>query len=147
MWAGHDQVFPPERTISLDRTDPGTARKVGWKKLRTRPWDRWIDVYEHLRPRDGVAYALAQVHAKTAADVYLEVRCSGPHKVWLNGRLMLDGIRRISSPGRRVYVGAKEIPLVRKGLGMVVLSTPRGVMCDRDAREAKGGGEVICEVW
>jgi small subunit ribosomal protein S8 len=64
-----------------------------------------------------------------------------------DGRVMVDGIRRVSKPGRRVYVGAKEIPLVRKGLGMVVLSTPKGVMCDRDAREAKVGGEVICEVW
>ncbi len=64
-----------------------------------------------------------------------------------DGRMMVDSIRRVSKPGRRVYVGAKEIPLVRKGLGMVVLSTPKGVMCDRDAREAKLGGEVICEVW
>ena len=64
-----------------------------------------------------------------------------------DGRAMVDGIRRISSPGRRVYVGANEVPLVRKGLGMAILSTPKGVMCDRDAREAKIGGEVICEVW
>jgi small subunit ribosomal protein S8 len=64
-----------------------------------------------------------------------------------DGRPMVDGIRRISTPGRRVYVGAGEVPLVRKGLGMAVLSTPQGVMCDRDARDAKVGGEVICEVW
>ena len=64
-----------------------------------------------------------------------------------DGRVMVDGIRRISKPGRRVYVGTKEIPLVRKGLGMAILSTPKGVMCDRDARDAKVGGEVICEVW
>lgn len=64
-----------------------------------------------------------------------------------DGRAMVDGIKRISTPGRRVYVGAGEIPLVRKGLGMAVISTPRGVMCDRDARAAKIGGEVICEVW
>ena len=64
-----------------------------------------------------------------------------------DGSTMIDGIRRISKPGRRVYVGAKEIPRVRKGLGVVILSTPKGVMCDRDARDAKVGGEVICEVW
>ena len=64
-----------------------------------------------------------------------------------DGRVMLDHIQRVSKPGRRVYVGAKEIPLVRKGLGMAILSTPKGMMCDRDAREAKRGGEVICEVW
>ncbi len=64
-----------------------------------------------------------------------------------DGRMMVDSIQRVSKPGRRVYVGSKEIPMVRKGLGMVILSTPKGVMCDRDAREAKVGGEVICEVW
>ncbi len=64
-----------------------------------------------------------------------------------DGRTMVDGITRISTPGRRVYVGVGEIPMVRQGLGMAVISTPKGVMCDRDAREAKVGGEVICEVW
>ena len=64
-----------------------------------------------------------------------------------DGSTMMDGLRRVSKPGRRVYVGTSEIPRVRKGLGMVILSTPKGVMCDRDAREAKVGGEVLCEVW
>ena len=64
-----------------------------------------------------------------------------------DGRTMLDGIQRVSKPGRRVYVGAGEIPKVRNGLGMAILSTPKGVLCDRDARDAKVGGEVICEVW
>ena len=64
-----------------------------------------------------------------------------------DGSTVMDGIRRVSKPGRRVYVGASEIPHVRKGLGVAILSTPKGVMCDRDAREAKVGGEVICEVW
>ena len=62
-------------------------------------------------------------------------------------RPMIDGIKRVSSPSRRVYVGSGEIPRVRNGLGMLVLSTSKGVMCDRDARAAKVGGEVICEVW
>ena len=64
-----------------------------------------------------------------------------------DGSTVMDGIRRVSKPGRRVYVGAEEIPRVRNGLGAVILSTPKGVMCDREAREAKVGGEVICEVW
>jgi small subunit ribosomal protein S8 len=64
-----------------------------------------------------------------------------------DGNMIVDGIKRISKPGRRVYVGVKEIPRVRNGLGAAILSTPKGVMCDRDARDAKVGGEVICEVW
>lgn len=64
-----------------------------------------------------------------------------------DGKLMIDGMRRVSKPGRRVYVGASEVKQVRAGLGMSVLSTSKGVLCDRDARAAKVGGEVICEVW
>ncbi|MBW2273309.1 MAG: 30S ribosomal protein S8 [Deltaproteobacteria bacterium] len=64
-----------------------------------------------------------------------------------DGSTMIDSLQRVSKPGRRVYVGAKEVPRVRNGLGMVVLSTSKGVMCDRSAREASVGGEVICEVW
>ena len=63
------------------------------------------------------------------------------------GQVMIDGIKRISKPGRRVYVGADELPRVRNGLGMAVVSTSKGVMCDRDARAARVGGEVLCEVW
>lgn len=64
-----------------------------------------------------------------------------------DGSMMIDGIKRVSTPGRRVYVGCDEIPRVRNGVGMTVLSTSRGVMCDRAAREAHVGGEVLCEVW
>ncbi len=64
-----------------------------------------------------------------------------------SGETIIDGIRRVSRPGRRIYVGAAEIPKVRNGLGIAVLSTSKGVMCDRDAREANVGGEILCEVW
>ena len=57
------------------------------------------------------------------------------------------GIRRASRPGRRVYVGHSDIPTIRNGLGVAILSTSHGVMTDRKAREANVGGEVICEVW
>jgi len=56
-------------------------------------------------------------------------------------------IRRISSPGLRRYVKAGEIPRVKNGLGMAILSTPRGVMSDRDARRARVGGELVARVW
>jgi small subunit ribosomal protein S8 len=64
-----------------------------------------------------------------------------------NGRPLIDGIRRVSKPGRRVYVGQGEVPRVRNGLGVAVISTSRGILSDRDAREQKVGGEVVCEVW
>ena len=64
-----------------------------------------------------------------------------------HGKPLIDGIRRVSKPGRRVYVGAREIWKVRNGLGISVISTSRGVLSDTAAREASIGGEVVCEVW
>ena len=63
------------------------------------------------------------------------------------GMPVIDRIRRVSKPGRRVYVGVSEIPRVRAGLGSAVLSTPKGVLSDRAARAENVGGEVLCEVW
>lgn len=63
------------------------------------------------------------------------------------GRALIDGIRRVSKPGRRVYVGTGDVPQVRRGLGIAVMSTSRGILSDKDAREQKVGGEVVCEVW
>ncbi len=57
------------------------------------------------------------------------------------------GLRRLSRPGRRVYVGHEQIPTVRNGLGVAILSTSHGVMTDKSARAAKIGGELLCEVW
>lgn len=64
-----------------------------------------------------------------------------------NGSHIIDGLRRVSKPGRRVYVSADEVPKVRNGLGIAVLSTSRGVMADEDARAQHVGGEWLCEVW
>jgi len=64
-----------------------------------------------------------------------------------DGQALIDGIRRISRPGRRVYVGAKDIPKVRNGLGVAVLSTSKGVVSGRAAQEASIGGELLCGVW
>jgi small subunit ribosomal protein S8 len=63
------------------------------------------------------------------------------------GQLLIDGIRRVSCPSCRVYVKASSIPKVRNGLGISVLSTNKGVMSDRSAREQHVGGEILCEVW
>jgi small subunit ribosomal protein S8 len=62
-------------------------------------------------------------------------------------RPIITGMKRVSSPGRRVYVGVKEVVPIRKGLGINVLSTPKGILVDREAQRAKVGGELICSVW
>ncbi len=62
-------------------------------------------------------------------------------------RNMIQRIERVSRPGRRVYVRATEVPTVRNGLGVAILSTPRGVLTDEQAREANVGGEILARVW
>ena len=56
-------------------------------------------------------------------------------------------IKRVSRPGRRIYVGIDRIPSVLSGLGISILSTPRGILTDKGARKANVGGEVLCYVW
>ena len=60
---------------------------------------------------------------------------------------VIEGIKRISRPGHRVYRGARELPRVQGGLGVAVVSTSQGLLPDREARRRRLGGEVLCEVW
>ena len=62
-------------------------------------------------------------------------------------RSVITGLRRISRPGSRRYLGASEIRSVVGGLGISILTTPRGIMTGRSARQARVGGEVLCEIW
>lgn len=64
-----------------------------------------------------------------------------------NGTPAISHMARVSRPGRRVYRGTDAIPLVRNGLGMGILSTSRGLLTDRQAREQRVGGEILCEIW
>lgn len=64
-----------------------------------------------------------------------------------NGEPVIREIRRVSRPGRRIYAGVRELPKVYNGLGIAILSTPRGVLSDAEARELRVGGEVLCTVF
>ncbi|MGY6696234.1 MAG: 30S ribosomal protein S8 [Roseinatronobacter sp.] len=66
---------------------------------------------------------------------------------YADGQPVIRELKRISKPGRRVYSGVSEIPQVRNGLGISVVSTPKGVMSDASARAANVGGEVLCRVF
>ena len=66
---------------------------------------------------------------------------------YYDGVPVIREINRVSKPGRRVYVGAKDIPTVRQGLGLSIVSTPKGVMSDATARSHNIGGEIICTVF
>ena len=84
---------------------------------------------------------------------YEEVTTEAGHKELEIGLKYHDGspvireLSRVSKPGRRVYAGSKEIPQVRQGLGVSIVSTPKGVMSDAAARNANVGGEVLCRVY
>jgi len=62
-------------------------------------------------------------------------------------RPVLTGLKRISRPGRRVYASRQQIPWVRSGIGVSILSTPKGVMTGQRARQLGVGGEILCEIW
>jgi len=62
-------------------------------------------------------------------------------------RPVIEGIKRVSRPGHRVYRGSRELPRVQGGLGVAVVSTSQGLMPDREARKRRLGGEIVCEVW
>ncbi len=66
---------------------------------------------------------------------------------YYDGTPVIRELKRVSKPGRRVYMGSKEIPLVRQGLGVSIVSTPKGVMSDASARSQNVGGEVLCTVF
>ena len=64
-----------------------------------------------------------------------------------NGEPVIRELRRVSKPGRRIYKGVNDLPSVYNGLGIAIVSTPRGVLSDAEAREARVGGEVLCTVF
>ena len=110
--------------------------------------------HETCCPSSKQKLAIARVleRAGFIASVRVEARAGHPELVLGlryddTGLPLIDGIRRVSKPGRRVYVNKDEVPKVRNGLGLAVISTSRGILSDRDAREQSVGGEVICEVW
>lgn len=66
---------------------------------------------------------------------------------YMGNKPVIEGMKRVSKPSRRVYVGFDEIPKVMSGLGINILSTPRGIMSERVARQQRVGGEILCSVW
>ena len=91
--------------------------------------------------REGYIWDWQELEMKPVRHLRLDLKY-GP-----NGERVIRHIRRVSKPGRRVYSGAKGMRPVLKGLGISVISTSRGVISDREARQRNLGGEVLCEIW
>jgi len=102
----------------------------------------------HSRLKENIAAILK--NEGYVSDVAVEGKVVKKIKIRLkyNGKKnVIEGMKRISKPGLRKYVGATEIPRVRGGLGVAVISTPEGVMTDVQARKKNLGGELLCYVW
>lgn len=90
---------------------------------------------------EGFVNAVATSEDKKQGILKLELRYDG------RSSNAITGMRRVSRPGQRHYVPAKDVPKVRNGLGIAIISTSQGVMTDKEARAKGVGGEVLCEVW
>jgi len=101
-------------------------------KLRLRV----LDVLQ----REGYIRGYSDEQMGPAAGVRIELK-------YFEGQPAIKHVARVSKPGRRVYSGSQELPKVRNGLGITIVSTPRGVLSDAEAREQNVGGEVLAEVF
>ncbi len=92
---------------------------------------------------EGYLQDVKKVKAKEGAGELLKIQLRFDKQ----NRPVISGLKRVSRPGRRIYVGIDDIAPIRKGLGVNVLSTPKGILVDREAKKAKVGGELICSIW
>ncbi len=91
--------------------------------------------------REGYIWDWREVKSEPANQIHIDLKY-GP-----NGERVIQHIKRVSKPGRRVYSRATNLRPVLNGLGISIISTSRGVISDREARQRKLGGEVLCELW
>src|SRR3990167_2297749 len=114
------------------------AQAVGLKQIRM-PHSQLKKAILAVLKKEGYieAYDVKVVEAKNFIEVNLK---------YYQGRPVIEKIKRISRPGLRVYKRCDELPLVRGGMGIAVVSTSRGVMADKDARSQRMGGEIVCTV-
>jgi small subunit ribosomal protein S8 len=103
------------------------------------PHSRLKENIAHILKKEGYLADVA-VEGSAAKKIKLKLKFTGKKSV-------IEGMRRISKPGLRHYVGADEIPRVLGGMGVAVISTPEGVMTGVQARRKNLGGEVLCYVW
>jgi small subunit ribosomal protein S8 len=89
--------------------------------------------------REGYIRGFTEVEKEGRKELDIELK-------YYDGAPVISEIRRVSKPGRRVYSAVRDLPSVRSGLGISILSTPKGVMSDNDARTQNVGGEILCQV-
>jgi small subunit ribosomal protein S8 len=119
--AGHDTLICPRSKIKVE------IAKILQQEGFIREWQ---DIQ-------------VQGQRKTTRHDYIQISLKYDEQ----NKSVLRGLKRVSKPSRRLYVGKAEIPRVRNGLGIAILTTARGIITDSQARQASVGGEVLCYVW
>jgi small subunit ribosomal protein S8 len=97
-------------------------------------------VLEVLKTEGYIRGYTSVAHANGRSELEIELK-------YFDGEPVIREIARVSKPGRRVYASVKTLPRINNGLGMAIVSTPKGVMADHEARDANVGGEIICTVF
>jgi small subunit ribosomal protein S8 len=101
-------------------------------------------------PFSSIKLAIAKVLAKEGYVAEVEKNKTGHLSVSLlykNGRPAIQGTKRISKPSRRLYMGVRDVRPIKRGYGLLVLSTPAGILTGKEAKEKRVGGEVLFEIW
>ena len=107
------------------------------------PWSRVKENIVKVLVQEGYVKDYKKVKAGQGAGDDLIIGL----KFDRDNRPIIAGIKRVSRPSLKVYVGAQNVTPIRKGLGINILSTPKGILVDRDAQRARVGGELMCSVW
>ncbi len=102
----------------------------------------------HSKVKESIAHILKKEGYVSEVGVEGKVKKTIKMKLKYDGRKsVIEGLRRVSTPGLRRYTGSTEIPRVRGGLGVAIVSTSEGVMSGNDARKKNIGGELLCYIW
>jgi small subunit ribosomal protein S8 len=99
-----------------------------------------VSVLDVLKSEGFIRGYAAVEHSDGRRELEIELK-------YFDGEPVIREFARVSRPGRRVYVAVRNLPRINNGLGLAILSTPKGVMADHDAREANVGGEVLCTIF
>jgi small subunit ribosomal protein S8 len=106
----------------------------------TSPNSRLRESVLDVLKNEGYIRGYAVVERDGRSEIEIELK-------YFDGEPVIREIERVSKPGRRVYTSVKNMPRVNNGLGVTIVSTPKGVMADHDARDANVGGEILCTVF
>jgi small subunit ribosomal protein S8 len=110
------------------------------KSKVTSPGSRLRESVLDVLKNEGYIRGYAVVQREGRSEIEIELK-------YFDGEPVIREIERVSKPGRRVYTSVRNMPRINNGLGVTIVSTPKGVMADHDARDANVGGEILCTVF